>query len=252
MLITSIHPSSPPFLHHWSSRPPSVPPSSRRTNIIAPLCRLTTESVHPFSGAGATCGVIFRRRQSRRKKERAAEGKIKGRTAEEPPHAAYHYSKNLHVTLRYSPSLPGALKDVSFIIAGGMQARIVGRTGAGKSSILNTIFHLNPICQGRILVDGINIADASIRDLRSHFSVVPKSPFLFEGSLRDNLDPFRVSDDLQIWKTLEKCHVKEEVEAAGGLDARIKQSGTSFFVGQRQLFALPVHFESSKVRVKCP
>lgn len=61
---------------------------------------------------------------------------------------------------------------------------IVGRTGAGKSSILNALFHLTPICRGRILVDGTNIADLAPRELRDRFSVVPQSPFLFEGLLR--------------------------------------------------------------------
>lgn len=64
------------------------------------------------------------------------------------------------------------------------QVGMVGRTGAGKSSVLNALFRLTPICTGRILVDGINIANAPIRDLRGHFSVVPQTPFLFEGSLR--------------------------------------------------------------------
>ncbi|KAI7986989.1 ABC transporter C family member 13 [Camellia lanceoleosa] len=153
-----------------------------------------------------------------------------------------------NVTLRYMPSLPAALKDVSFVIAGGMQVGIVGRTGAGKSSILNAIFRLNPICQGCILVDGINIADVPVRYLRSHFAVVPQSPFLFEGSLRTNLDPFRANDDFKIWKVLEKCHVKEEVEASGGLDIHVKESGTSFSVGQRQLLCLArALLKSSKV-----
>lgn len=143
-----------------------------------------------------------------------------------------------NVTLRYKPSLPLALRDVTFIIYGGMQVGIVGRTGAGKSSILNAIFCLNPICQGRILVDGVNIANVSVRHLRSHLAVVPQSPFLFEGSLRANLDPYRVYDDINIWKALERCHVKEEVQSAGGLDIQVKGSGSSFSVGQRQLLCL--------------
>lgn len=64
------------------------------------------------------------------------------------------------------------------------QVGVVGRTGAGKSSILNALFRLNPICSGRILVDGLDINNIPVRDLRSSFAVVPQSPFLFEGSLR--------------------------------------------------------------------
>ncbi|XP_050286789.1 ABC transporter C family member 13 isoform X1 [Quercus robur] len=143
-----------------------------------------------------------------------------------------------NVTLRYLPSLPAALCDINFTVGEGMQVGIIGRTGAGKSSVLNALFRLTPICTGYILVDGINIADVPVRELRTHFSVVPQSPFLFEGSVRDNLDPFRVSNDFKIWEVLEKCHVKDDVEAAGGLDIHVKGAGTSFSVGQRQLLCL--------------
>ncbi|XP_031389468.1 ABC transporter C family member 13 isoform X2 [Punica granatum] len=153
-----------------------------------------------------------------------------------------------NVTLRYGPTLPPALRNLTFTIPGGMQVGVVGRTGAGKSSILNALFRLNPICSGCILVDGLNINNVPVRDLRSSFAVVPQSPFLFEGSLRDNLDPFRMTDDIKIWDVLEKCHLKDEVEAAGGLDLHIKESGMSFSVGQRQLLCLArALLKSSKV-----
>ncbi|XP_019052127.1 PREDICTED: ABC transporter C family member 13 isoform X2 [Nelumbo nucifera] len=153
-----------------------------------------------------------------------------------------------HVTLRYMPSLPPALRDITFTITGGMQVGIVGRTGAGKSSIINALFRLTPICGGRISVDGINIADVAIRDLRSCFAVVPQNPFLFEGSLRDNLDPYQVASDSKIWKALEKCHIKEEIEASGGLGIHVKEAGSSFSVGQRQLLCLArALLKSSKV-----
>ncbi|KAH9715829.1 multidrug resistance-associated protein 11 [Citrus sinensis] len=142
-----------------------------------------------------------------------------------------------NVTMRYKPSLPAALHDINFTIEGGTQVGIVGRTGAGKSSILNALFRLTPICGGQILVDGLNIINTPVRDLRGRFAVVPQSPFLFEGSLRDNLDPFHMNDDLKIWSVLEKCHVKEEVEAVG-LETFVKESGISFSVGQRQLICL--------------
>ncbi|KAJ1258328.1 hypothetical protein BS78_10G066900 [Paspalum vaginatum] len=153
-----------------------------------------------------------------------------------------------HVTLKYKPELPPALSDVSFLIASGMQVGIIGRTGAGKSSILNALFRLVPICNGRILVDGIDMARIAVRELRGHFAVVPQSPFLFDGSLRENLDPFNTTTDFRIWDVLEKCHMKAEIESIGGLDIHVKESGASFSVGQRQLLCLArAILKSSKV-----
>ncbi|KAI4331178.1 hypothetical protein MLD38_029388 [Melastoma candidum] len=153
-----------------------------------------------------------------------------------------------NVMLRYLPLSPPALDDVTFTISGGTQVGIVGRTGAGKSSIVSALFRLNNICGGHILVDGIDINEVPVRDLRSRFAVVPQSAFLFEGSLRDNLDPYRVNDDAKIWSTLDKCHMKEDVEIAGGLDILVKEAGASFSVGQRQLLCLARAFlKSSKV-----
>ncbi|KAM3380564.1 ABC transporter C family member 13 isoform X1 [Capsicum galapagoense] len=144
----------------------------------------------------------------------------------------------VNVTLKYRPQLPPALCGVSFTIAGGTQVGIIGRTGAGKSSILNALFRLYPTCGGSIMVDGVNIAGVSVRYLRSSFAIVPQAPFLFEGSIRKNLDPLQENRDFEIWNVLEKCHIKEEVEAAGGLDVQLKGSGTAFSVGQKQLLCL--------------
>uniref|UniRef100_A0A0D9WMN6 ABC transporter C family member 13 n=1 Tax=Leersia perrieri TaxID=77586 RepID=A0A0D9WMN6_9ORYZ len=169
----------------------------------------------------------------------------------ECPHSSWPTEGKIefeHVSLRYKEDLPLALNDVSFVISSGMQVGIIGRTGAGKSSILNALLRLAPICNGRILVDSFDVAKLAVRYLRGHFAVVPQSPFLFDGSLRENLDPFNRTTDLRIWETLDKCHMKTEIESIGGLDIHVKESGASFSVGQRQLLCLArAILKSSKI-----
>ncbi|GAQ86722.1 ABC transporter C family [Klebsormidium nitens] len=142
------------------------------------------------------------------------------------------------VTLVYRKGLPPALRNLSFSIRGGEKVGIAGRTGAGKSSILVALFRLAELSGGHICVDGVDVAGLRLADLRARLSVIPQSPFLFEGTVRENLDPFGLSSDPRLWDVLRSCHVAAAVSQLGGLDARVAEGGATLSLGQRQLLCL--------------
>ncbi|KAL2730827.1 ATP-binding cassette sub-family C member 4-like isoform X1 [Vespula squamosa] len=139
-----------------------------------------------------------------------------------------------HVYLQYSNSDPPVLKDLNFIIQPAMKIGIVGRTGAGKSSLISALFRLSEF-NGIIYIDGINIKKIGLHDLRNKISIIPQDPVLFSASLRDNLDPFHKHDDATLWATMEEVELKS---AFTSLDHQISESGSNLSAGQRQLLCL--------------
>ncbi len=97
-----------------------------------------------------------------------------------------------------------ALNNISFTIDAGERVGIVGRTGAGKSSLIYTLFRMGFITNGRVIIDGIDIATINLDDLRQRISIIPQDPILFSGTLRFNLDPLNIRSDEEIWTVLEK------------------------------------------------
>lgn len=145
-----------------------------------------------------------------------------------------------NVSMKYQPHLPLTLHDISFSITGGEKIGIVGRTGAGKSSILNALFRIVELSEGQIYVDDINAADIGLSDLRSVLGIIPQDPVLFQGTVRSNLDPTLTRySDTELWEALEKANLKEAVSRAPGkLDSSVAEGGENWSVGQRQLFCL--------------
>lgn len=133
--------------------------------------------------------------------------------------------------MRYRPGFDPVLKDVSFKADSGNKVGIVGRTGAGKSSLLQVLFRLTEcdVPPSSIIVGGVNIRDLKLKKLRQSISVIPQSPFIFEGTVRDNLDPFHEYSDTQLWTALEDVELKVYIETfENGLRQHITD-GTSFF-----------------------
>ncbi|XP_032473157.1 canalicular multispecific organic anion transporter 2 isoform X5 [Phocoena sinus] len=142
-------------------------------------------------------------------------------------------------SVRYRPGLELVLKDLSLQVRGGEKVGIVGRTGAGKSSMTLCLFRILEAAEGDILIDGLNVADIGLHDLRSQLTIIPQDPILFSGTLRMNLDPFGNYSEEDMWRVLELSHLHTFVSSQpAGLDFQCSEGGENLSVGQRQLVCL--------------
>lgn len=141
--------------------------------------------------------------------------------------------------VRYRPGLDLVLHGITCSIDGMEKIGIVGRTGAGKSSLTNCLFRIIEAAEGRILIDGVDISSIGLHDLRGRLTIIPQDPVLFSGTLRMNLDPFDKFTDQEIWNVLELSHLKD---FASGLEEKLNyevaEGGENLSVGQRQLLCL--------------
>jgi len=161
---------------------------------------------------------------------------------------------------RYREGLDLVLKKVSFEVMPGEKIGVVGRTGAGKSSLTLALFRIIeaadsywarassqelPVNNARLIdggsieIDGVDISLLGLQELRRHLSIIPQDPMLFSGTIRDNLDPFHEATDAELWEALERAHLKNHISSlAEGLSAEVAQNGENFSVGQRSLICL--------------
>ncbi|TPX31925.1 hypothetical protein SmJEL517_g04837 [Synchytrium microbalum] len=153
------------------------------------------------------------------------------------PHTGEINIKNLQ--LKYGKDLPLILTDVSMNIKDGEKIGIVGRTGSGKSSLMQALFRMVEPSAGTIEVDGENVLTLGLHDLRTRLAIIPQDPTLFSGTVRYNLDPFNEHTDNDLWEALERSSMKDKVSQMDGkLEAKITEGGENLSVGQRQLLCL--------------
>ena len=153
------------------------------------------------------------------------------------------------ISLRYRPELPHVLKDFSLKIKSGEKVGIVGRTAAGKSSLIVALFRMVELSQGKILLDDIDVANVGLETLRSRISIIPQDPLLFEGDIRRNLDPFGRHSDEELLDALCQVQLTEKVSQDGDavshvefngvhLSDPVRANGDNISHGQRQQLSL--------------
>ncbi|KAI0073467.1 ABC protein [Panus rudis PR-1116 ss-1] len=160
-----------------------------------------------------------------------------------------------NIQMRYRPGLPLVLRGLSLSIKGGEKIGVVGRTGAGKSSLMLALFRIVELASGKITIDGIDISKIGLRDLRSKISIIPQDPLLFSGTIRSNLDPFSMYDDARLWDALRRSFLVDSSASEGSyapegpsgsstptkrfnLDTMIESEGANLSVGERSLLSL--------------
>uniref|UniRef100_A0A9J8C2A5 ATP-binding cassette, sub-family C (CFTR/MRP), member 3 n=1 Tax=Cyprinus carpio carpio TaxID=630221 RepID=A0A9J8C2A5_CYPCA len=142
-------------------------------------------------------------------------------------------------SVRYREGLDLVLRNISLKVKGGEKIGIVGRTGAGKSSMTLCLFRLLEAADGEIVIDEVKISEIGLHDLRSKLTIIPQEPVLFSGTLRMNLDPFEKYSDEEVWKVLELSHLKKFVSnQTSKLELECSEGGENLSVGQRQLVCL--------------
>ncbi|KAF9434197.1 hypothetical protein BGZ76_008408 [Entomortierella beljakovae] len=153
---------------------------------------------------------------------------------------------------RYREGLDLVLKEVDVVIPAGERIGIVGRTGAGKSSVTLSLFRIIEAAKGSIMIDGVDISTLGLHDLRSRLTIIPQEPFLFGESIRANLDPFNKYPDVDIWGALESASLKTYVQSLPeALNTNIENGGENMSLGQRQLMSLARAMLSNNTRVLC-
>ncbi|XP_077497298.1 multidrug resistance protein mrp-7-like isoform X2 [Amblyomma americanum] len=140
----------------------------------------------------------------------------------------------------YRPGIaPNVLNDVSFTVLPMERVGVVGRTGAGKSSLVLALLRVLGASEGRILIDGVDIANVPLKRLRTGITVIPQDPSLVRGTMRMNLDPTGSHTDDQLWQALRQAHLATLVKGhSAGLEMETADGGANLSVGQRQLVCL--------------
>ncbi|OQR90434.1 multidrug resistance-associated protein 1 [Achlya hypogyna] len=141
------------------------------------------------------------------------------------------------VSFRYKETDPLVLKDVSVSLRGREKLGLVGRTGAGKSSLTMALFRINELTGGQVLIDGVDCAGVGLKTLRQSIAIIPQNPVLFKGSLRQYLDPFEQFADDALWGVLRKVDLVERT-AEAGLATAVEENGDNFSVGERQMLCM--------------
>jgi len=158
------------------------------------------------------------------------------------------------VRMKYREELPDVLKGLTLSVGAAEKIGVVGRTGAGKSSIMIALFRMVELSGGSITIDGVDVSKIGLNDLRSGISIIPQDPLLFSGTLRSNIDPFNTKNDVELYDALKRAHlvhsdvvldhndVPSGAQTPGArrftLDTVVEEEGGNLSVGERSLVSL--------------
>ncbi|KAF1315493.1 Canalicular multispecific organic anion transporter 2, partial [Globisporangium splendens] len=143
------------------------------------------------------------------------------------------------VCFRYKENDRLVLKDLSFTVKGGEKIGIVGRTGAGKSSLTMALFRINEVASGSVVIDNVDVGKIGLKALREKLSIIPQNPVLFKGSLRSYLDPFGECSDEELWRSIRQVGLGSRIDdEEKKLECVVEENGENFSVGERQMLCM--------------